>query len=124
MASQKEWNDAFNSMLNNDAKQQTKKNEKQEDWVNHPSHYNGHKIKTAKGEFEYETIDLITSEVNRLVSKGIPAESAYCIGNAIKYIERTGEKPGDYGKDQTAKSIEDLQKVVWYINKAVQLFKN
>lgn len=118
MASQKEWDEAFSKILS-DTK--SKKKEENKDWVNHPSHYNGHTIKTAKGEFEYETIDLIGSVVNRLVKDGVPANAAYCIGNAIKYIDRLAEKPGDYGKDQKSKNSEECMKVSWYMNKAAEL---
>lgn len=92
-------------------------------WVDHPNHYNGHKIKTSKGEFEYESIDLIASVVSRLVKAGIPADAAYCVGNAVKYIDRAGEKPADYGKSQAEKNAEEFQKAVWYLNKAAELTK-
>lgn len=98
--------------------------DKKEEWINHPSHYNGHKMTTAKGEVEYETIDLLTSVANRYVKDHIPADATYCVCNALKYIERCGEKAGDYGKDQKAKNIEDLNKAVWYLNKAIKLYEN
>lgn len=61
------------------------------DNVNHPSHYTDGK---------YETIDFI--ERNRF---------DYHDGNAIKYISRAGKKNPD-------KMIEDLEKALWYINRA------
>lgn len=87
-------------------------------WVDHPAHYNGHKIKTSKGEFEYETIDYLGATANRLTSLGLPADAVYDICCAVKYIERCGSKPGDYGKDQKAKSKEDIQKAIWYLQRA------
>lgn len=93
------------------------------DLVNHPNHYNGHKIKTSDGEVEYETINLILSTVSRYVKNGISPEAAYCVGNAIKYIDRCGEKAGDYGKDQRHKNIEELNKAVWYLNQAIGIIE-
>lgn len=106
------------SSFNNEIKKPIKN-----DLVNHPNHYNGHKIKTEKGEFEYETIDLISATVDRLVKDGIPASAAYCIGNSIKYIDRCAEKAGDYGKDQTQKNIEELRKAAWYLEKAAKIIE-
>ena len=60
------------------------------DAVNHPSHYTDGGI---------ETIDFIEA-------KKLP----YHLGNAVKYISRAGKK------DQN-KTIEDLQKAVWYIER-------
>lgn len=61
------------------------------DNVNHPTHYTDGK---------YETIEFI--ERNRF---------DYHDGNAIKYISRAGKKDPD-------KLIEDLEKALWYINRA------
>lgn len=98
--------------------------EKKMDFVNHPQHYNGHEITTASGSFGYETIDLITSVVDRLVKDGVTASAAYCIGNALKYIERCGEKPGDYGKDQKRKNAEECKKAAWYLNRAAAILES
>lgn len=98
-----------------------KVDDEKDKWVDHPAHYNGHKIKTSKGEFEYETIDYLSSTANRLSSYGLPADAVYSICCAVKYIERCGSKPGDYGKDQKAKAKEDCLKAVWYLNKAASL---
>lgn len=100
----------------------TEENKKQ--WIDHPAHYNGHKMMTSKGEVNYETIDLLTAVANRYVKDGIPADTTYCVCNALKYIERCGEKAGDYGKDQKAKNIEDLNKAIWYLTKAVKLYES
>ena len=66
------------------------------DVVNHPSHYTDGGI---------ETIDFIEA-------KKLP----YHLGNAIKYISRAGKK------DQN-KTIEDLQKAVWYIERYIKVLE-
>lgn len=59
-----------------------------DDPVNHPSHYTDGKI---------EVIDFIADK-----------KLGFCLGNAVKYISRAGKKdPG--------KTIEDLEKAIWYI---------
>ena len=62
------------------------------DVVNHPDHYTDGGI---------ETIDFIEA-------KKLP----YHLGNAVKYISRAGKK-------DTEKTVEDLQKAVWYINRYI-----
>lgn len=70
-----------------------KVSEKVCDNVNHPSHYNSGEI---------EVIDFIEDK-----------ELGFHLGNAVKYISRAGRKnPG--------KTIEDLRKAVWYINRQIQ----
>jgi hypothetical protein len=64
-----------------------------EDIVNRPSHYTDGGI---------ETIDFIEA-------KKLP----YHLGNAVKYISRAGKK--DKGK-----TVEDLQKAVWYIERYIK----
>ena len=66
------------------------------DAVNHPSHYTDGGI---------ETIDFIEAK-----------EFPYHLGNAIKYISRAGKK------DQN-KTIEDLQKAVWYIERYIKVLE-
>ena len=66
------------------------------DAVNHPSHYTDGGI---------ETIDFIEA-------KKLP----YHLGNAVKYISRAGKK------DQS-KTIEDLQKAVWYIERYIKVLE-
>lgn len=66
------------------------------DAVNHPSHYTDGGI---------ETIDFIEA-------KKLP----YHLGNAIKYVSRAGKK------DQN-KTIEDLQKAVWYIERYIKVLE-
>lgn len=63
------------------------------DPVNHPAHYTDGKI---------EVIDFIED-------KKLP----YHLGNCIKYICRAGKKdPG--------KTIEDLEKARWYLNRYIE----
>ena len=70
-----------------------KVSEKVCDNVNHPSHYTSGQI---------EVIDFIED-------KGL----GFHLGNAVKYISRAGRKNPD-------KTIEDLQKAVWYINRQIE----
>ena len=63
------------------------------DNVNHPSHYTSGQI---------EVIDFSEDK-----------ELGFHLGNAVKYISRAGRKnPG--------KTVEDLRKAVWYINRQIQ----
>lgn len=63
------------------------------DPVNHPAHYTDGQI---------EVIDFIDDK-----------QLSYCLGNAVKYISRVGKK-------DPAKTIEDLQKAVWYLNHEIE----
>ena len=65
----------------------------QSDNVNHPSHYTDGRI---------EVIDFIEDK-----------ELGFHLGNAVKYISRAGRKNPD-------KTIEDLRKAVWYINRQIE----
>lgn len=64
------------------------------DAVNHPSHYTDGKI---------EVIEYIEDK-----------KLGYHLGNAVKYISRAGKK-------DPAKTIEDLKKAMWYINRQIEL---
>ena len=66
--------------------------EKEQDPVNHPSHYTTGKI---------EVIDFIEDQ-----------KLDFHLANAVKYIARAGKK--DPGKTK-----EDLEKAVWYINRYI-----
>lgn len=66
------------------------------DMVNHPEHYTDGGI---------ETIDFIEA-------KKLP----YHLGNAVKYVSRAGKKNPE-------KTIEDLQKAIWYINRYISLLE-
>lgn len=67
-------------------------NDVKNDVINHPSHYTQGKI---------ECIDYIEDK-----------NFNYHLGNAIKYITRAGLK-------DPSKTIEDLKKAVWYINREI-----
>lgn len=69
---------------------------KTHDNVNHPSHYTDGKI---------EVIEYIEDK-----------QLGFNLGNAVKYISRAGKKNKD-------KTIEDLQKAVWYINREIYLLQ-
>lgn len=64
--------------------------------VDHPAYYNTGKI---------EVIDYI-------LDKNLD----FCLGNAVKYISRAGKK-------DPAKTIEDLKKALWYINKYIEILE-
>lgn len=63
----------------------------QPDPVNHPPHYKKHP----------SGVECIT----------VTEHFNFCLGNAVKYIWRAGEK-GD--------AIEDLRKAVWYLNREIE----
>lgn len=65
--------------------------------VNHPPHYN-------QGRFE--TIDVILD-----VTRHLPGDQGYLVGNVIKYMSRYHFKNGQ----------EDLFKARWYLNKLLEL---
>lgn len=69
-------------------------NKEKEDLVNHPQHYTG----------DIECIDVIKQQF------GLDGMIKFCLGNAMKYIFRCEHKG-------TTKM--DLQKAVWYLNKAI-----
>ena len=66
------------------------------DPVNHPSHYTSGSI---------EVIDYIEDQ-----------KFPYHLGNAVKYISRAGKKNPE-------KTVEDLNKAVWYINRYIELLE-
>lgn len=66
--------------------------------VNHPDHYGG--------DTTYETINVIEAW-----------NLDFCLGNAVKYISRAGKK-------DKSKTIEDLQKAIWYLNRKIEQLEN
>ena len=70
-------------------KAKTKKNDES---VNHPSHYNTGSI---------EVIDFI---------EDLGLDIGFCLGNAIKYISRAGKKDKE-------KTVEDIKKAQWYLSR-------
>lgn len=75
------------------------------DNVNHPSHYTW--LKKLCG---IEVLD-ITRHMN------------FNLGNAIKYILRSGHKQ-EKGMTNKQKQIEDLEKAVFYLNDEIKKLKN
>ena len=66
------------------------------DPVNHPSHYTSGSI---------EVIDYIEDQ-----------KLPYHLGNAVKYISRAGKK-------DPMKTVEDLRKAAWYVNRYIELLE-
>lgn len=67
--------------------------------VQHPYHYGGK-------DNQYEAIKVIEAwKLN------------FCLGNAVKYISRAGKK-------DATKTVEDLEKAVWYLEREIQNIKN
>lgn len=46
----------------------------------------------------------------------------FCLGNAIKYISRAGKKHSS-NKSDKEKTIEDLEKARWYIDRRIKEIK-
>lgn len=63
--------------------------------VNHPQHYGG-------GNNPYEAIKVIEAW-------GL----GFCLGNTVKYIARAGKK-------DEAKTLEDLKKARWYLDRHIE----
>ena len=72
----------------------------QEDMVNSPNHYTSGSI---------ECIDGIEASMSAEAFKG------YCKGAALKYLWRYERK---------SKSLEDLKKAQWYLNKLIEVVEN
>lgn len=66
--------------------------------VNHPQHYGG-------ADNPYEAIKVIEAW-----------DLGFNLGNAAKYISRAGKKGTD-------KTLEDLQKAAWYLNREIENIK-
>lgn len=71
----------------------------EEDKVNHPKHY--------------------TSHPSGIEAIQITEHYDFCVGNAIKYLWRSGLKK-DADKSNSEKEIEDLKKAIWYINRKIE----
>jgi hypothetical protein len=78
---------------------------KNEDKINHPSHYTWLKEKCG-----IEVID-ITRHMD------------FDLGNAIKYILRNGHK-SEEGYSDKEKAIEDLKKAMWYLDDKIKMLEN
>ena len=89
--------------LENNLIKETEKQTMIYDNVNNPYHYTNSNI---------EVIDYIEDK-----------KLGFCLGNAIKYISRSGLKHSS-DKSITEKSIEDLKKAIWYINRRIFELEN
>ena len=67
------------------------------DNVNHPPHYT------------YSAVEPITA----IEAWGL----GFCLGNAVKYISRAGKK-------DAAKTVEDLEKARWYLDREIARLKS
>lgn len=74
------------------------------DPVNHPSHYTSSQAKCKLCSEPVECID-VTQHMD------------FCLGNAVKYIWRAGIKSEE-------KTIEDLEKAMWYIKRRIQYLES
>lgn len=83
-------------------KEERKEKVPYDDPVNHPAHYCDGGI---------EVIDFIKAK-----------NLDFCLGNAVKYISRSGKK---HEADMTAieKTIQDIEKAIWYCNKEIEWLK-
>lgn len=68
------------------------------DQVNHPTHYGGENN-------IYEAIKVIEAW-----------QLGFCLGNTVKYISRAGKK-------ETDKTIQDLEKAKWYLDREIARLK-
>ena len=67
--------------------------------VNHPKHYGG-------ADNPYEAIKVIQAW-------GL----GFCLGNTVKYISRAGKK-------ETDKTVQDLEKAKWYLEREIEKLKS
>ena len=67
--------------------------------VNHPKHYGG-------ADNPYEAIKVI-------LAWGL----GFCLGNTVKYISRAGKK-------ETDKTVQDLEKAKWYLEREIEKLKS
>lgn len=71
--------------------------EKEENAVNHPSHYGGE-------DNPYEAIKIIEAH-----------DLGFHLGNVVKYVLRAGKK---------GEMLQDLEKALWYLNRKIEKVKN
>lgn len=72
--------------------------------INHPLHYGGENN-------PYEAIKVIEAW-----------DLDFNLGNCLKYISRLGKK-GDSNLSKDEKTLEDLQKAAWYLQREIDKFK-
>lgn len=85
-----------NNLMSTDGELKQWQRDIMNDPVNHPSHYTDGKI---------EVIDFIEDK-----------KLGFHLGNAVKYITRAGKK-------DPAKTVEDLEKAIWYIKRYIEDYK-
>jgi hypothetical protein len=73
--------------------------ERQSEMVDHPEHYGGK--------------DNVYESINVIEAWGLN----FCLGNVAKYISRAGKK-------QANKTIEDLEKAKWYLEREINRLKD
>lgn len=78
-------------------------NANKKEMVNHPNHYH---------PGIYEAINIIEAWL------GKEGCFNFCIANALKYIARLDKKESDFLSKEN-KTIEDLRKAAWYINREI-----
>jgi len=71
-------------------------NLKKHDEVSHPSHYNSGKIEVIKAIEDWKL--------------------GFHLGNSVKYVARAGKKDPN-------KTVQDLKKAIWYINRKIELLE-
>lgn len=72
--------------------------------INHPAHYGGE-------DNPYEAIKVIEAW-----------DLDFNLGNCLKYISRLGKKnDGNLSRDE--KTLEDLQKAAWYLQREIDRFR-
>lgn len=64
-------------------------------------------METTSGPLE--TIEVLESVVRR---EALPRAAAYCVGNALKYLLRAGNKPGESWRDDLAKAENYLHRAL------------
>lgn len=99
--------DRFQGILGEQSTKEAIEDKDEEDKVNQPSHYTSGDI---------EVIEYIEQQAKVMYDSGtVPPEVIPHICNAIKYISRFQSK---------GKAVEDLQKSVYYINRAIKNIEN
>lgn len=83
-----------------------------EEWANGnaaPDKVAGHHYDMETPTGPIETIEVLESVVKR---EALPRAAAYCVGNALKYLLRAGNKPGESWRDDLAKAENYLHRAL------------
>lgn len=73
--------------------------ENNKELIDHPKHYGGK-------DNPYETIKVIEAW-----------DLGFCLSNTVKYISRAGKK-------ETDKTVQDLEKAKWYLEREIEKLKS